>query len=463
MKAKKLIAMMLAAATAVSMLASCGEKGGTVDGKINLQVGRWPDETQENNYATMNKRRDDFMAANPDINIIPDTFSYDEKMFTLKASAGQMPNLFGPWFTEIKKLIRSGYIADITEYIEKYGFDKAMNPSLLELASGPDGKIYGIPMSVYAQGLYINKKLFKEAGLVNSDGSIKVPQTYDEVAQFAQQIKEKTGKAGLVLPTTNNAGGWQFINIAWSNGVEFLKQKDDGTYEAIFDTQEMRNALQYVKDLKWKHDALVADTLVARPDTFKYFGTYQAGMMIADPPCNTLTTSYGMNIDDIMVVKMPAGPAGRFAQTGGDIWMFSSNSTPEQIDAGFKWLMFTGLSPELTEEKIENAKASYRNTLENGGIVLDKESFPIWVGEEREKIAGEMRAEFTNVKPENYEQYYDFTGVTIKPEPEQCAQQLYAVLDKCIQEVITNKDADIDSLVKEAVKDFQLNHLDKEN
>lgn len=42
--------------------------------------------------------------------------------------------------------------------------------------------------------------------------------------------------------------------------MDFCKQRDDGSWEATFDTQEAKDALQYIKDLKWKHDALMDDT-----------------------------------------------------------------------------------------------------------------------------------------------------------------------------------------------------------
>ena len=72
-----------------------------------------------------------------------------------------------------------------------------------------------------------------------------------------------------------------------------------------------------------------------------------------------------------------------------------------------------------------------------------------------------MRKEYANINHEDYAEYYSFEGVTINPEPAACAQQLYAILDKCIQEVVTNKDADVDKLISEACNDYQVNHLDK--
>lgn len=458
-KMKKSILLALTAALLLSAASGCGNKK-EVDGKVNLSVGLWPDETQPEALESRNKTKDKFMAENPDINIIPDTYAFDTKTFTMKASAGQLPNLYVTYFTEIQQTIKSGYAADITDVFNEYGYDKYLNPQLVDLCK-QDGKIYALPQSVYAQGLYINQKLFKEAGLVNEDGSIMVPQTYDDVAKYAQIIKEKTGKAGYIIPTTNNCGGWHFLNIAWAYGTEFMKQRDDGTWEATFDTQATRDALQWVKDMKWKYNTLVDDTVIDQAGMYKQFAIGNAAMMFSNPPTSVLSTQYGMNIDDIFVTKMPAGPKGRFSQMGGGVYMFSNTCTEDQIRAGFKWLKYTGYNPEITEEAIQSSRESYEYQLTKGEIILDKDAFRIWVDGDRAAKDLELRQEYTNVKPENYEQYYDFNGVTINPEPPACAQQLYAILDKCIQEVITNENANIDELITTANKDFQVNHLDK--
>ena len=456
MKIKKEMALVLALA---ALTGGCAKQAD--DGKITLKVGNWPDGTNAESLTKQNELKDKFTEANPDINIVPDTYTFDTKTFTMKASADQLPNLYSTWFTEIDNIIKQGYAADITEQMKKHGFDTAINSELLNLVKDENGKIYGVPTDAYAQGLYIDKKLFKEAGLVTADGSIKVPNTYEELAEYAGIIKEKTGKAGYVIPTINNCGGWHFLNIAWSYGVEFVKQKDDGSYEAAFDTQEARDALQYVKDLKWKYNALHDETVIDQNEMNKLFGTYQAAMMFANPPSSALSAQYGMDKEDIYVARMPQGPKGRFSQMGGNLRMFSKNSTPEQIDAGLTWLEFTGFSPDITDEQLKNSRTSYENTISQNGIVLDREAFEVWVNPENVEKINRLREEYANVKHEDYADYFSFKDVTINPEPSACAQQLYAILDKCIQEVITNKDADVDKLISEACKDYQLNHLNK--
>ena len=458
MKFQKCIALGLAAVMMAALAGGCGSSG-EEKGKIKLKIGGWSDETQPEALETQNKLRDEFMEANPGINIISDTYKYDTKTFTMKATANQLPNMYKPWFTEISQIIKQGYAADITDAMKKYGFDTGLNKQLIDMVTGEDGKIYGVPTDAYILGMYVNKDIFKEAGLVNEDGSIKYPDSWQEVAEYSQIIKEKTGKAGYVIPTTNNCGGWQFLNIALAHGVEFEKQREDGTWEATFDTQEARDALQFVKDLKWKYNALLDDSVINQDDMYKYFGSGQVAMMLREPPFSGF--SWGLSNDALACIKIPQGPKGRFAQMGGNLWMFSSNSTPEQIDAGFKWLEFTGFAPELSDEQAEKYKVSCQQTIDANGVVIERDGYDVWTNPETLEKRRSIRRKYANVDYNDYKSYFEAEDVTVHLEPPACAQQLYAVLDGCIQEVITNENADVDALISEACKDFQANHLDK--
>ena len=59
--------------------------------------------------------------------------------------------------------------------------------------------------------------------------------------------------------------------------------------------------------------------------------------------------------------------------------------------------------------------------------------------------------------------YNDKENLEFQAEEPVDAQALYALLDTCIQEVLTNKDADCASLIKKAASDFQKNNLDNAN
>ncbi len=119
----------------------------------------------------------------------------------------------------------------------------------------------------------------------------------------------------------------------------------------LFDSQENRDALQYMYDLKWKYNALPDDIAIDKAGLESMFGSDEV-MMIADPPTQSLTTAYDMNIDAIYADRVPAGPSGRFAQMGGGIVVFSPEATDAQVEAALKWMKFRGKeTPTITERK----------------------------------------------------------------------------------------------------------------
>lgn len=221
------------------------------------------------------------------------------------AASGQLPDLYLTWFTEIDKIVSAGYAADITETLEKNEVLDTINPDLLAEVES-DGKYYGIPKSAYSMSMMYNVNLFKEAGLVDENGVPIFPQTWDELAQTAVTIKEKTGKPGFFFPTTSNHGGWMFTNIARSFGAEFEEQQEDGSWKAVFDSPEAVAALEYIKDLRWTYDVLPENTLGDLNDFANMYGTDQVAMGLCHlNMTKSIVTSTGMSKDNFAVSTIP--------------------------------------------------------------------------------------------------------------------------------------------------------------
>lgn len=91
---------------------------------------------------------------------------------------------------------------------------EGISPNALELGK-IDGKMYGLAFTFSTPILFINGKLFEEAGLDPNTP----PKTWDEVKKAALQIKEKTGKDGFGLAPNN---GWTTEGIILSNGGTIL-------------------------------------------------------------------------------------------------------------------------------------------------------------------------------------------------------------------------------------------------
>ena len=439
-------------------VAGCGNKKMVQNSNvIEISIGNWPSDTEEANLEQHNKWVELMKEKYPNIKIVPDVGAYDVQTFLTKVNSGQLPTLFITYFTEASKIINDGYALDITDLMSKYGYKTAIKQDILNMVSS-NGRIYGLPTYAYAMGLMINMNLFERAGLVREDGTPKIPQTFDELADAAATIKAKTGKAGFVMPTMNNCGGWHFMNFAWSYGTEFMKQ-ENGRWTATFDSQECINALQFVKDLKWKYNALPENTFVDLAEMQRTFATDEAAMFFSSPPCDNLISNYGMSKDDIAIGCIPEGPKGKYALMGGGINMISPDATPEQADACFKWMDIIGLSVELTDEALKSQEEFYKLRADKG-LIVGAEGLSIWenrVGEEKRTAIIEK---YRNVNKNLFQEYTAFNNVTIKPEEPVACQQLYKVLDSCIQEVLNNKNADPAMLLKKANADFQKNYLD---
>lgn len=427
--------------------------------EVTITVADWPkesDTTQRQLYEGYVKTMKEKY---PNVTIKPDEWNYDANSFLPKAASGQLPTLYNTWFTETQKIISSEYAADITSAMVKNGFDKAINPDILNLIS-KDGKYYGVPQSAYVMGMWYNINLFKKAGLLDENGIPKYPKTYDELAETAKMIKEKTGKAGFFFPTKNNQGGWEFMNIAWSFGAEFEK-KVDGKWQAVFNSPEAVSALQYVKDLKWKYNVLTDNVLVEVGDMFKLFGTDQVAMAFGMTDwMNVPVNDYKMSKDNLAISAEPSGPKGSIPQMGGSLFMFSPESTPEQIEAGIQWLAIKGITPGITDTALKGIEEKVKadNTANR---IAGPVGLRIWSDPERIKAEDAIYSKYKTVNMDLFKDYMQNGSKNMKPEEPINAQELYKALDLVIQTVLTDKNADPKTLLDKTAADFQKTYLDK--
>ena len=459
---KKNLCLIMALVLLTLCLGGCGKgKKQADDGKIKISVSGWPVKEQNPElWEQQEKKRLAFMEKYPNIELTGDEYNYSSDTYLSKAAANQMPTMYYLPFTEVDKVTEAGYVADVTEYMEKYGYTKNMRKDVLEKAT-VDGKIWMVPIKAYYLGMTANKDVLADAGMLDKDGYVVWPKTFDELGEMAGKIKKKTGVAGFVMPTMKNVGGWHFMNIAWSYGATFMEKKD-GKWIATFDSPECAEALQFVKDLQWKYNALSDNLFIDFAESKKMVATGQGAFHFAvldDNLFKPLVLQNGMDRNSIAMGKIPAGPEGQYGLLGGSMYAITSTATPEQIDACFKWLNFIGEGPDMTDEDRELYEQSIKDRIEIGLPVIPKTCFNIWESGDKIEVCDEILAKYTDLDAKNLEDYYDTEGMIIKAEEPICCQELYIILDSCIQEVISNKDADVKALLKKAANDFQVNYL----
>ena len=155
-----------------------------------------------------------------------------------------------------------------------------------------------------------------------------------------------------------------------------------------------------------------------------------------------------MDHDDLPAdqrTKTYAGAAAPAVRERGGIWFETENS--------FK----------LTEEYKKNFIES-REKQKADGQHIGIKGMSIWSqNTETLQYVYSVTDEYSNANPNHVRLYNEFVAncpAEIQAEEPVCCQELYAILDGCIQEVLTNKDADPAELLKKAAADFQVNYLD---
>ncbi|MCL2277502.1 MAG: extracellular solute-binding protein, partial [Treponema sp.] len=421
-----------------------------------VRLGIYPEADQGSEVAMHREFIARFNEKHPNVTIQPAQYRYQLDTFMPLAQSGRIPTIFETWFTETDSLLSGPYIRDITAEIRARGWDTRMNAGMRDLFTR-DGKIYGIPRDGYALGLHINAALFRQAGLVDANGIPIYPKTMAELATTAAQIKQRTGRAGIVLLAKDNAGGWHFSNIAWNFGATLVRQQ--GTrYTANINSNEVVEALQWVKDLKWVHDALTADPTNEDWGTgWAQLGTGNAAMYIgAGDGVNQPTEVYGMPVRDYMIAPMPAGPRGnQHSLMGGTFYAFAANATTAEVNAALDYLEIMGRIPEINNDILVGLMRDARRRRDAGIPVIP--DFPAWTYQPYLNAKQEAIDMFANVDQRMFADYYTAISRSGNVRPEvPFAQDVYAELTKCLQEVITNRNADPRTLLDAANRNLQV-------
>lgn len=445
--------------TSSSAASEVKDTANTEPDNVTIKLGNWP-EANASNYVDYENRKEAFMKKYPYITIETDNYSYSTDTFLAKAASGQLPDMFQTHLTEVDKIVNAGYAEDITDAYNASNYPGNVNPEVMSLVIRDD-RVYGIPVSSYSIGLYCNVALFEEAGLVDANGIPVFPKTWDELAETASIIKKKTGKAGFSIPTTDGQGGWLFASIAWSFGADFEEQVN-GKWTAIFDKPEAVAALQWLKDMKWEYNAM-PDSIGTLTDCMNLYGSDQlATWMCHQNLANGIVNSTGMSKDNIAMTALPEGPAGRVTLTGGSVHMMAKGTSPEKQAAILKWLEFGDSSPLTDEDSLASYETTCKTNAESG-FPVGPTTVRMWIGGERAEAEQAIRDKYCNVNMELWNSYCQHAEEGLRAEPAVNAQELYAMLDSVIQEVLTNKNADCQQLLTTACANFQSDYLDNAN
>ncbi|MBQ1050914.1 extracellular solute-binding protein [Micromonospora sp. C51] len=441
---RKAVALTLVAGLGLG-LAACSTKSddasGDASGKVTITVDCQPVGAQKELLQNWNADVAEFQRQNPDI--VVKSVSVGEQCnnppdFTARLAGGTVTDVFYGYMTDLQQVLDSGQAMDITEYATTDTIPTwdSVDPALKEVFTD-GGKLYAVPVKNYSMGLVYNKVLFQRAGLdVNSP-----PKTWAEVRDAAKKISALgDGIAGYAEYSAGNTGGWHFTALLYSQGGQVLTA--DGS-RADFNNALGRQVLQNLKDMRYGDDSMGDRQLLQWGDLLTNAGAGKVGMFIGAPDATqAIVSQFQGKFEDWAMGPLPGqdGPA-KGTLGGGEGYFFKKDLTPEQVRAGLKWIAFQKLTPG--KGQLDYARAKPQNypvglpqplLFTNGSAAQQQEL--------------ELRKANANVDTANFANF-EANPVPIKGEPRN-AQSIYAVLDAVMSGVLTNPDANIDTLLATA-------------
>lgn len=193
---------------------------------------------------TMNKVQERVMheweAKNPGYKVKPEVVGWDQcqdKVTTL-AAAGTPVSLAYVGSRTLKEFASNDLIVPVPMSDEEKG---AYYPNIVDTVTF-EGQQWGVPVAFSTKALFLNKDLFKQAGLDPETP----PKTWEEELQMAKTIKEKTGIPGFgVVAKTFDNTMHQFLHWVYTNNGSVIDK--DG--KITLDSPQNLAALTALKNI----------------------------------------------------------------------------------------------------------------------------------------------------------------------------------------------------------------------
>ena len=199
--------MSLAAITGLSLLglSACSSQGESTDGKVTIEYFNQKGEMVD----TLREIAKDFEKENPNVHVKVVNVPNAGEVLKTRVLAGDVPDVVNiyPQSIELQEWAKAGYFEDLSnkDYLKRVKNHYADKYAI-------DGKIYNIPYTANAYGIYYNKDKFKELGL-------KVPETWEEFEELVDTIIAK-GETPFAIAgaDTWTLNGYHQLALATSTG-----------------------------------------------------------------------------------------------------------------------------------------------------------------------------------------------------------------------------------------------------
>lgn len=209
------------------------------------------------------------------------------------------------------------------------------------------GKTYSAPFNGAGSNLqlYVHHGLFKEAGLTNGDGSVKLPKTWDDVTRAAEAITSKSGGKAFGLGFGNSGNfalaWWIELFTRGAGAVGGTNTLDYRVGKWTYGSD--RNYADFLGlFLDWKKRGFIFPTSMSISDeqSRAFFAQGKFGMIVNGVWSQSAWTE--SKFTDYSLVTLPSPtetPQGYFYYgPGSSSRMFGISAKTKNPDTAFAWL-----------------------------------------------------------------------------------------------------------------------------
>ncbi|HEY2326907.1 MAG TPA: extracellular solute-binding protein [Gaiellaceae bacterium] len=448
MKSKRILIAVAAAGVLAACVTASAAVGSTTS-KVTISVASLIPGSTQAAIDQFNAQVTEFEKANPSIVVKPAEYQWTGPTFAAKLAAGTLPTVFEVPFTDARTLGDNGQLADLTSYAKALPYFSEYNKAVIAEGTDSKGQIVALPKGAYAQALHYNRKLFTQAGLDPN----KPPTTWAQVQYDALKIWQKTGKPGYVqMAKDDNTAGWILTSLVYALGGRMEKGTGTKAVATVNNPQTVA-ALNLLHHMRWVDNSMGSNFDYGWSDINQAFAAGQVGMYISGSDVYTnLVQAYNIDPSTYGLAAIPlAKHVGAGVLGGGTLAAVKPNASKSQIAAAMKWIAFFYESPLISKtQAIRNAKTLAANKQPIGVPAL-----PIF-NKKQYNLANSWIKPYINVPIAQMKPFT--TGIfnqTLIPEPEASTQSVYHALDAPVEAVLTDKNANITSLLQAANQQAQ--------
>lgn len=191
-----------------------------------------------------------YNATNPAMtvrNVMLDWGEYYTKLMTA-VSVGKGPDIGISHIAKLPELYDQGVVVAMDEFAEAAGMDWSQFNQTTLAAATIDGSIYAAPIDTHAEVFFYNRDILEEAGILEPDQDLVLPNNADEFLAFMLDMKAKLPED--IYPIAFSSSGDDPYRLWWAfyfqmEGTAIVTQD----LEITLDKEKAVAAMEYLKTL----------------------------------------------------------------------------------------------------------------------------------------------------------------------------------------------------------------------